>query len=208
VADRCPALQRACELDQIRGHRRRLRTRCGVQAASANGRSSQGSAGAIPSAQISAYVANNALNTAGTCPADAAASIPSSGSALFPDALEAWSQLSRTGYPALCRIIILEMHRGTDLQEDAVPAVGTEPECGVHAAAIARQGPDNFLTHIWWDKNWACYPTTPIKMFAMLIFGKEEGGNLVALFLILFFLPGHFFGPERHGKRRHGERLY
>jgi hypothetical protein len=28
-----------------------------------------------------------------------------------------------------------------------------------YAAAVARQGADNFLTHIYWDKNQASAPT-------------------------------------------------
>jgi Starch-binding associating with outer membrane len=73
--------------------------------------------------------------------------------ALFTQGSEAWSEWRRTGNPAT-------IHMGPNAYSDVqtvwrrIPYASNELSVNAAslAAAIARQGPDNYATRIWWDK--------------------------------------------------------
>ena len=73
--------------------------------------------------------------------------------ALFTQGSEAWSEWRRTGNPA--SVIIGPQHYS---DVPAIPRRLPYPsnEQSVNAAslaaAIARQGADTYMTHIWWDQ--------------------------------------------------------
>ncbi len=78
--------------------------------------------------------------------------------ALFMDGEQAWSEWRRTCQPSTVR-------PGPNTIVPYVPRrfFYSNTEASVNAenlnAAIDRQGPDNFLTRVWWDKNPSAAPT-------------------------------------------------
>lgn len=71
--------------------------------------------------------------------------------ALFFNGLEAWFDWRRTGYPVLAP-------GASNLNDDRIPVRYIYPQSeqslngGNLSDAIARQGPDNINTPVWWDK--------------------------------------------------------
>ncbi|HVY73737.1 MAG TPA: SusD/RagB family nutrient-binding outer membrane lipoprotein [Puia sp.] len=76
--------------------------------------------------------------------------------ALFPDGLEAWAELRRTGYPKLYPVVQVD-------NPDIAPGdiirrlnfVGDEYQtnrAAVEQAASLLGGPDKVSTHVWWNK--------------------------------------------------------
>ncbi|MEP6781550.1 MAG: SusD/RagB family nutrient-binding outer membrane lipoprotein, partial [Gemmatimonadaceae bacterium] len=71
--------------------------------------------------------------------------------ALFTQGSEAWAEYRRTGNPASLvpgpSAILTQIPRRIpySVDEQSVNAAS-------RAAAVARQGPDNFLTRVYWDK--------------------------------------------------------
>src|SRR5882724_698021 len=113
----------------------------GVQAALRQWAIIAGSAGAIPSAQISAYVANNALNTAGTMAQQMQQIYTQFWVSIFPDALEAWSSYRRTGYPALVPNNYPGNATGGKIFRRCLYPVSEQSlNAAALSAAIARQG--------------------------------------------------------------------
>lgn len=80
--------------------------------------------------------------------------------ALYTDGVEAWAEWRRTCVPAT-------VVPGEDAIINTVPRryLYSTREISVNAdnvnEAIARQGPDEFTTRIWWDSNPAAAPTYP-----------------------------------------------
>jgi hypothetical protein len=78
--------------------------------------------------------------------------------ALYIDPIQAWSEFRRTCQPAILKpgpnALIAEIPRRLyySTNESAVNSASV-------AEAVARQGPDNFLTHIYWDKSPTAAPT-------------------------------------------------
>jgi hypothetical protein len=71
--------------------------------------------------------------------------------ALYTQGLEAWSEWRRTGNPASIKpgpAATLAQH----VRRIAYPAAEQSVNLESLNAAIARQGPDNMLTRMWWDK--------------------------------------------------------
>ncbi|TLU98930.1 SusD/RagB family nutrient-binding outer membrane lipoprotein [Dyadobacter luticola] len=76
---------------------------------------------------------------------------------LFPDAMEGWADVRRTGLPKLYPIVHSE---NTDLPQGTfirrVPFLDTEKQTNAAATAKAVEmlkGPDKVSTPLWWDKN-------------------------------------------------------
>lgn len=77
--------------------------------------------------------------------------------ALFPDGMEGWSEVRRSGYPELYHVIHSD---NPDITPDKfirrMPFLTTEVQTNGAAVTNAIQmlgGPDNVTTPLWWDKN-------------------------------------------------------
>lgn len=113
-----------------------------------------GSAGTIPPAQINAYIANNPLNTAGSFDQQMQQIYTQFWFGIFPDAQEAFATYRRTGYPTLVPNNYPGNATGGKIfrrMEYPISEQNLNPDA--YAAAIAHQGPDDFMTRIWWDKQ-------------------------------------------------------
>lgn len=79
--------------------------------------------------------------------------------ALFPLSNEAWTELRRTGYPALFPVLNADDGDGTIVQGDIIrriPWVETDPQkkAAIDATGIQALGGDDFQsTRLWWDVN-------------------------------------------------------
>ena len=77
--------------------------------------------------------------------------------ALYPDGMEGWAEVRRTGFPELYHIVHSE---NPDVPADKwirrMPYLDTEKQTNGEAVDKAVQllgGPDNAATPLWWDKN-------------------------------------------------------
>lgn len=90
--------------------------------------------------------------------------------ALYPQGLQAWFEYNRTGYPADVLVLPGETvqyevgttsgeYTFTPLVGDIIPHRMTYPSeeqdlnGSSYSAAVASQGPDDFVTKVWWDVN-------------------------------------------------------
>lgn len=77
--------------------------------------------------------------------------------ALFPLSTEAWTELRRTGYPALFPVLNADDGDGTIVQGDIIrriPWAETDPQkkAAIDATGIQALGGDDFqATRLWWD---------------------------------------------------------
>ncbi|HEX9510355.1 MAG TPA: SusD/RagB family nutrient-binding outer membrane lipoprotein [Puia sp.] len=125
----------------------------GIQAAMRQWSIIAGSDGTIPAAQINAYVSNNALNTAGTLDQQMAQIYTQFWVSIFPDAQEVFASYRRTGYPALVpNNYPTNATGGQIFRRMLYPVSEQNLNAASYAAAVAAQGPDDLMTHIWWDK--------------------------------------------------------
>jgi hypothetical protein len=125
----------------------------GVQAALRNWSIIAGSAGTINTAAINTYVAANSLNTAGTLAQQLQQIYTQFWVSIFPDATEAYSSYRRTGYPALVGNNYAGNATGGNIFRRCLYPVSEQSlNEDAYKAAIARQGADDLMTHIWWDK--------------------------------------------------------
>ena len=125
----------------------------GVQAALRNWSIIAGAAGTITPAAVTAYVSANPLNTGGTFDQQMEQIYTQFWVSIFPDATETYSSYRRTGYPALTGNNYAGNATGGKIFRRCLYPV-TEQNLNGDAlkAAIARQGADDLMTHIWWDK--------------------------------------------------------
>lgn len=112
-----------------------------------------GSAGTIAPNDINNYTANNALNTAGSFSAQMNQIYTQFWVSIFPDAQEVFASFRRTGYPALTpNNYPGNATGGQFFRRMLYPNSEQTLNADSYNAAISRQGTDDFLTHIWWDK--------------------------------------------------------
>jgi hypothetical protein len=112
-----------------------------------------GSAGTIATTDINNYTANNALNTAGSFAAQMNQIYTQFWVSIFPDAQEVFASFRRTGYPALTpNNYPGNATGGQFFRRMLYPNTEQTLNTDSYNAAISRQGADDFLTHIWWDK--------------------------------------------------------
>jgi Starch-binding associating with outer membrane len=113
-----------------------------------------GSAGTISSAQTDAYVAAHPINARGTTVDNQLEQIYTQfWMGIFPDAQEVFNNYRRTGYPKLVpNNYPGNATNGQFFRRFLYPVVEQTLNTNSYKAAIARQGADNFLTRIWWDK--------------------------------------------------------
>lgn len=125
----------------------------GIQAAMRQWSIIAGSAGAISTTQVNAYLANNTLNTAGTIDQQMGQIYTQFWVSIFPDAQEVYNNYRRTGYPALVPNNYPTNATGGKIFRRCLYPTSEQNLNGTnYAAAIARQGADDLMTHIWWDK--------------------------------------------------------
>ncbi|TEW63911.1 SusD/RagB family nutrient-binding outer membrane lipoprotein [Mucilaginibacter phyllosphaerae] len=108
--------------------------------------------GTLSAAQISTYVNNNQL-VAGTFDQRMNQIYTQFWVSIFPDAQEAFASYRRTGYPALTPNNYTGNATGGQFPRRFLYPVSEQNlNAASYAAAVARQGADNLLTRVYWDK--------------------------------------------------------
>jgi hypothetical protein len=112
-----------------------------------------GSAGTIATGAFNNYVTANALNTGGTFDQQMQQIYTQFWVSIFPDAQEVFASYRRTGYPALTPNNYPNNATGGKIfRRMLYPQSEQNLNPDSYAAAVARQGADNLMTKIWWDK--------------------------------------------------------
>jgi len=112
-----------------------------------------GSAGAISNAQINTYISYHKFNSAGTLDEKMAQIYTQFWVGIFPDAQEVFATYRRTGYPALVpNNYVGNATGGKIFRRMLYPISEQNLNAASYAAAVARQGADDLLTRMWWDK--------------------------------------------------------
>lgn len=112
-----------------------------------------GSAGAISDVQINTYINYHPFNATGTLDQKLAQIYTEFWIGIFPDAQEVFATYRRTGYPALVpNNYVGNATGGKIFRRMLYPISEQNLNAASYAAAIARQGADDFLTRMWWDK--------------------------------------------------------
>lgn len=112
-----------------------------------------GNAGAISDAQINTYINYHKFNSAGTLDQKMAQIYTQFWIGIFPDAQEVFATYRRTGYPALVpNNYVGNATGGKIFRRMLYPISEQNLNAASYAAAIARQGADELLTRMWWDK--------------------------------------------------------
>jgi hypothetical protein len=125
----------------------------GIRAAMRHWSIIAGSAGAIQQAAIEAYVANNAL-APGTLDQEMKQVYTQFWVSLFPNADEVYNNWRRTGYPALVpNNYPTNATGGQIFRRFEYPISEQNLNTDHYNAAVIRQGADNLMTRIWWDKQ-------------------------------------------------------
>jgi hypothetical protein len=126
----------------------------GIEAAMRQWAIIAGPAGVIPTAQINTYVANNPLNSGGTPDQQMQQIYTQFWFGIFPDAQEVFATYRRTGYPTLTPNNYPGNATGGQIfRRMEYPISEQNLNAASYAAAITAQGPDDFMTRIWWDKQ-------------------------------------------------------
>ncbi|AMR33215.1 hypothetical protein A0256_18220 [Mucilaginibacter sp. PAMC 26640] len=113
-----------------------------------------GNAGTITSTQLNTYLANNQLNVAGTFDQQMQQIYTQFWVSIFPDAQEVFASYRRTGYPALTPNNYPGNATGGKIFRRLLyPVTEQNLNGAAYAAAVARQGADDLLTRIYWDKQ-------------------------------------------------------
>lgn len=125
----------------------------GIQAALRQWSIIGGSAGTISTTDINTYVAANELNTSGTLDDQMKQIYTQFWVSVFPDAQEVFASFRRTGYPALVpNNYAGNATGGKFFKRMLYPTTEQSLNAESYAAAINRQGDNDLLTRIWWDK--------------------------------------------------------
>ncbi|MBS1660942.1 MAG: SusD/RagB family nutrient-binding outer membrane lipoprotein [Bacteroidetes bacterium] len=125
----------------------------GVQAALRQWSIIAGSAGTISSGAVNAYVAANPL-AAGTLDAQLKQVYTQFWVSIFPNGNEAFASYRRTGYPALTPNNYPGNATGGQIWRRGLYPLNEQNLNGdSYKAAVARQGADDIMTRVWWDKK-------------------------------------------------------
>lgn len=125
----------------------------GMQAAMRQWALIGGAAGTVAPAAITNYVTANALNTGATFDDQMKQIYTQFWVSIFPDAQEVFASFRRTGYPALVpNNYAGNATGGKFFRRMLYPQNEQTLNADAYAAAISRQGANDLLTHIWWDK--------------------------------------------------------
>lgn len=113
-----------------------------------------GAPGTITDNQINTYIANHPFNAGGTLDQQMEQIYTQFWVGVFPDAEEVFSSYRRTGYPALVpNNYVGNATGGKIFRRMLYPISEQNLNSASYNDAISRQGPDDFLTRIWWDKQ-------------------------------------------------------
>lgn len=106
----------------------------------------------IPAASITAYLAAHPFAASGMA-AQMEQIHTQYWAATFLNSYEAYANWRRTGYPALKPTNYAGNATGGVIPRRLrYPASETSKNAVNYRAAVAIQGPDDFLTRVWWDK--------------------------------------------------------
>ncbi|RYY27457.1 MAG: SusD/RagB family nutrient-binding outer membrane lipoprotein [Sphingobacteriaceae bacterium] len=112
-----------------------------------------GGAGTITQNQIDTYIRYHQLTTTGTFAQQMEQIHTQFWVGLFPDAQEVFANYRRTGYPALVpNNYVGNATGGQIFRRMLYPVSETNLNTVSYKAAVARQGADDFLTRMWWDR--------------------------------------------------------
>jgi len=112
-----------------------------------------GTTGTITSNQVNAYVSAHPLNTGATFEKQMEQIYNQFWTGIFPDAQEVFANYRRTGYPALVPNNYPGNATGGKIFRRFLYPVNEQTlNTTAYTVAVGRQGADDFLTRIWWDK--------------------------------------------------------
>jgi hypothetical protein len=112
-----------------------------------------GSAGVISTNQIQTYIKYHPLNTGGTFNEQMEQIYTQFWVGVYPNSTEVFASYRRTGYPALVpNNYVGNATGGKIFRRFLYPATEQNLNGENYQAAIARQGADEFLTRMWWDR--------------------------------------------------------
>lgn len=112
-----------------------------------------GTTGTIAQARIDSYVTAHALKTTGTVATQTEQIYNEVWVGLFPDAQEVYNNYRRTGYPALTPNVYPGNATGGKIFRRFLYPVSEQTlNRTSYNEAVQRQGVDDLLTKVWWDK--------------------------------------------------------
>ena len=112
-----------------------------------------GTGGTISTNQIQTYIKYHTLNTAGSVSAQMEQIHTQFWVGVFPNATEVFANYRRTGFPALVpNTYVGNATGGKIFRRFLYPATEQNLNGENYQATIARQGADEFLTRMWWDR--------------------------------------------------------
>ncbi|MBO9200681.1 MULTISPECIES: SusD/RagB family nutrient-binding outer membrane lipoprotein [Niastella] len=112
-----------------------------------------GKDGTVAPTAIDNYVTANALNTGGSFDDQMKQLYTQFWVSIFPDAQEVFASFRRTGYPALVpNNYAGNATGGKFFRRMLYPLTEQTLNADSYQTAISRQGANDLLTHIWWDK--------------------------------------------------------
>lgn len=113
-----------------------------------------GTAGTIPEDAIADYIDAHPLNTSASIDVQMEQIYTQFWFGIFPDAQEVFANYRRTGYPALVPNNYPGNATGGKIfRRFLYPVNEATLNTASYNEAIGRQGPDDFLTRVWWDKE-------------------------------------------------------
>ncbi|MBN9380060.1 MAG: SusD/RagB family nutrient-binding outer membrane lipoprotein [Chitinophagaceae bacterium] len=125
----------------------------GIRAAMRHWSIIAGSAGMINQQAIDDYVSAHQLNTAVSFNEQMRQIYTEFWVSIFPDAQEVYNNYRRTGYPALTPNNYGGNATGGQIFRRCLyPVIEKNLNTVNYNAAVSRQGADDLMTHIWWDK--------------------------------------------------------
>ncbi len=126
----------------------------GIRAAMQHWDLATGTAGTIPADRINSYVAAHALNTGGTMDQQMEQIYNQFWVGIFPDAQEVYNNYRRTGYPALVPNNYPGNATGGKIFRRLLYPISEQTlNRTSYNEALARQGADDLMTRVWWDKQ-------------------------------------------------------
>ncbi|MET1056096.1 MAG: SusD/RagB family nutrient-binding outer membrane lipoprotein [Pedobacter sp.] len=112
-----------------------------------------GPAGVITPNQISTYIKYHKLSVSGTMAAQLEQIYNEFWVGVYPNSQEVFATYRRTGFPALVpNNYVGNATGGKIFRRMEYPITEQNLNAENYRAAVARQGADDFLTRIWWDK--------------------------------------------------------
>jgi hypothetical protein len=112
-----------------------------------------GTAGIITANQTDTYIKYHKLVSSGTMAAQMEQIYNEFWVGVYPNSQEVFATYRRTGFPALVpNNYVGNATGGKIFRRMEYPLTEQNLNAENYKAAVARQGPDDFLTRIWWDK--------------------------------------------------------